>query len=131
LTTAQTSFGHINRVVGSEIAFFLLEAFPGWLKKIVVTQAFFHAPKTAYGFAILANGRSGGDSSGQRLIKFSRHECPYGSQLAFASGNISVGIVPITGKPSPFPHSYTRSALSVPCCSPAVTGGATGLTSSA
>ncbi len=43
-----------------------------------------------------------------------------GSGLAFAPGNVSVGILSITGRHSLSPHSFTRNADSVPCGSPAI-----------
>jgi len=46
---------------------------------------------------------------------------------AFASDDVAVGILPITGRPSLFPCSYTRNANNVPCGSPALGGNVTGL----
>src|SRR5258708_31504860 len=50
-----------------------------------------------------------------RSVKCSRHERPRGSLPAFACGAVATTIPPITGGPSLFPHSFTRSLIGVPC----------------
>src|SRR2546421_13122048 len=50
-----------------------------------------------------------------RLVKFSRHERPRGSLLAFTRGDVSTPIPPITGWPSLFPQSFTRYLIGSPC----------------
>jgi hypothetical protein len=50
-----------------------------------------------------------------RLVKFSRHERPCGSLPAFARGDITPTIPPVTGWPSLFPPSFTRYLIGAPC----------------
>jgi hypothetical protein len=57
-----------------------------------------------------------------------RAETPEGSQPAFASGDLSTRVRPITGRHSLFPSSSTRTALGRPCGSPTPVGERYGLT---
>ena len=53
-------------------------------------------------------------SSLQRFSRLSRDERPVGRGPTFVSGNVQTRIRPITGRPSLFPTSQTRTAIGVP-----------------
>ena len=48
---------------------------------------------------------------------------PGGSQLAFARGDVSTPIRPVTGRPSLPPSSFTRRPIGSPCGRPTLAGG--------
>jgi hypothetical protein len=59
----------------------------------------------------------------RRLADRSRPSTPEGSRPAFARGDVSTPIRPITGRPSLAPSSSTRSPIGRPCDLPTPRGG--------
>src|SRR4051812_17053104 len=58
-----------------------------------------------------------------RLAVGSRPPTPEGSQPAFARGDVSTPIRPVTGRPSLPPSSFTRRPVGSPCGRPTLAGG--------